>query len=502
MPEFTVNTTDWALRCAREEFVGLLGSLDAKRPLAWQQFGYTETVTFAALMRAYQRGGAAYGAVHRILDKCWQQKPRIKKRVEEAATEKGAAKPSKGDKPAPKKADSDEPTPFEKSIDKLLRGINGWQKLRDLDRRNMVGRFSALIYRVADGKQLREPMLQVTKLVDIVPLYEDQIKVTDWHSDQADADNFGKPRMFQYRTHMPRAQDTQGQPEQWVDVHPSRVQILAEGSVGDMFEGVPLLLAGFNHLVDLEKISGGSAEGYLKNSARTVVVKFEPEASPQVITQNADGSASGKTVAEVIEENMQKLNRNVDASMVLQGGEATTLQTTMLEPGESFEVAANLFAASVRIPYTILFGQQTGRLASDEDQKDFSARCEARQDADLTPMIEEFVRRMQACGVIEAGDFEVEWPPLDAPGDDAKYAQVGKLTAAMQQAQSAGLTEPLFDANELRQVAGFDPRPDDGMPDEGELEAEAERERQHELALRGVGPGMQPPGAKPRIAAV
>ncbi|MGE8444299.1 hypothetical protein [Comamonas sp.] len=40
-------------------------------------------------------------------------------------------------------------------------------------------------------------------------------------------------------------------PEKWADVHPGRVQILAEGAVGDFYDGVPLLRAGFNRLVDL-----------------------------------------------------------------------------------------------------------------------------------------------------------------------------------------------------------------------------------------------------------
>lgn len=475
MPQIVINASDLETILARQE---LTGSLDAKRTTAWAQYGYPEVVDFALLKKAYDRGGAAQGAVHRILDKCWQAKPRIKKASNAEA----------------KAEVSDEPTPWEKKLDTLMQSIKGWQKLRDFDRRNMVGRYAALIYRVADGKQLREPLLRATKLVDVVPLYEEQIKVTEWHSDQADAENFGKPRMFQYRTQMPGGMlDTQGKPEQWVDVHPSRVQILAEGSVGDMFEGVPLLLAGFNSLVDLEKIAGGSAEGFLKNSQRPVVLNFAPEASPAVITQNPDGSSTGKTVAEVVEEKMRKVNRSIDATLVTQGAEATTLQAQQVQPKESFEVAANLFAASVRIPFTILFGQQTGRLASDEDQADFSARCEARQDADLTPMLEEFVTRMQACGVIEVGEFEVEWPPLDAPGDDEKYGQLGKLTDAMQKAQAAGLTEPLFDANELRQVAGFDPREDDGMPDESQLEAEAEAQRQHELALKAAGSGAQQP---------
>lgn len=444
MAEITVNTSDYELRRARESLLSGLAGIDSKRPTAWQQYGWPVEVSFDQLRRAYERGGPGHGAVHRILDKCWQELPRIKRPEE------------------------DEESDWEKAVGKLLRGFRGWQKLRDFDRRNMVGHYAGLIYRVADSKALSEPMGRATRLVDIIPVYEDQLRVIEWHTDIADADNFGKPRMYQYRSAPPRMVDKQAQPENWERVHPSRVQILAEGSVGDMFDGVPMLLAGFNHLVDIEKISGGSAESYLKNSARTLVFKFDANASPQAITQNADGTPSGKTVAAALEEKTDALNRSIDSSIALQGGEASTLQTHQSDPKEAFAMAANLFAASVQIPFTILFGQQTGRLASDEDKADFIARCVSRQASELTPMLEEFVTRMQAIGIIEAGEFEVEWPPLDAPGDDEKFAQLGKLTAAMKDAQAAGLTEPLLDANELRKVAGFEERTDDGMPEEGD----------------------------------
>lgn len=439
----TVNLSDYELRRAREELAHGVGALDAKRPAAWAQYGWPQDVTFEQLLRAYERGGAGHGAVHRILDKCWEKLPRIK---------------------SPK---SDKVTPWETKVGKQLAEISAWSKLRDLDRRNMVGRYAALIYRVADGRKLNEQLVTATKLVDLIPVYENQIRVETWDSDE-NSENYGKPTMFSIETTPPTQRNQQAQPRTWLKVHPSRVQILAEGSVGDSFlDGVPLLLAGFNSMVDLEKISGGSAESYLKNSARTLVMQFDAAASPQVLTQNPDGTPSGKTVSEVLEDKTRSLNRNIDASIVTQGGEVSTLQTQQSDPEPSFLVASNLFAASVRLPASVLFGQQTGRLASDEDKADVIARCASRQANVLTPMIEEFVRRMQAAGIIDPGEFECEWPPLDAPSDDEKFAQLDKLTSAMERAFRAGLTEPLFDSNELRAVAGFEPRENDGMPEEG-----------------------------------
>lgn len=444
MPEITVNADDLlTLLTARESFLG--GSIDAKRPTAWVQYGYPEDVTFEQLFRAYERGGPAQGAVHRLLDKCWQKMPRIKP--------KGWKKTDPGD--------------WETGLSEVLGRINGWQKLRDLDRRNMVGRYAALILRVADGQALNTPLISARELVDIVPLYESQIKVAALNSDTQSPD-FGEPTMFQYRRQRPQALgDKQGQPDEWVDVHPSRVVIMAEGSVGDFLEGVPLLKAGFNALIDLEKIAGGSGESYLKNSARTIVIKFEQGASPAAIASEP-GSAAPVDVKAAIEAKTKALNRNIDSSLVLQGGDASTLQTSVADPKPSFEVAANLFAASVRIPYTILFGQQTGRLASDEDAADFNARCSSRQANEITPVLERFVRRLQAAGIVPEQEFVVEWPPMDEPDAAAKVERFSKIAAGMKQAFDAGHTRPIVEADELRAVIDLPPQMQQEDPDTGE----------------------------------
>ena len=431
-----VNTTDLELIRARQGLAGY--GMDGKRPTAWTQYGWPESVSFDQLLLAYERTGAGKGAVHRLLDKCWQALPRIKR------------------------PDGDKVTPWEVKTAEALAKCGAWAKLRDLDRRNLVGRFAAVLYRVRDGKTWSEPMDSATELVDLLPLYESQIKVTAWHEDQA-ADNYGLPRMFQIRSKPPGQPDTMARPEQWVDVHPSRVQILAEGSVGDMFDGVPLLRAGFNALVDLEKIQGGSAESFLKNSARALTFEYEAGATPTAIGTNGEVVS----VKQAHEEQVYKINTNIDAAIVTQGAKAGVLSTSTSDPTGAFQLAANVFAASVQLPFTILFGQQTGRLASDEDKADYIARAKSRQTNELTPMIAQFITRMQAAGIIESGPFAVEWPDIAAPSDDARLAIVNKMTTANEQAFRAGM-QPIFTEDEIRKAGGYEPAAGDGgMPGEG-----------------------------------
>lgn len=460
-----INASDLELiRARRQAMYG--ASLDEKRPQVWREYGYPERVGVDQLRSAYERGGAGHGAVHRLLDKCWQQWPRIKS------------------------PETDDETPWEKAVAALFKTGGLWAKLKDFDRRNLVGRYAGLIYRVADGRTVREP-LGIGKLVDVVPVYEDQLRVTEWDSD-LNSPNFGKPRMWQFRARDPRQTDTQAQPDRWEDVHPSRVQILAEGAVGDDFmEGVPLLRAGFNALVNLEKIEGGSAESYFKNSQRAVVFAFDKDTNPVVLSNNDDGTQTTRPLSEVVEEKAQNLNRSLDATVAIAGGQVNTLQTSMTDPEGAWMVAANTFACSVRIPFTVLFGQQTGRLASDEDKADFIARADGRRTTELTPMIEQFVRRMQACGAIEAGEFEVEWADLDAPGDADKIGLADKM-AGVNQKQAAAGQGAAFSPEEIRRAGGYkEPMQGlEGLPGEGDPPLEGDP-----AALPTVRPGA------PRLAA-
>lgn len=441
MQQITVNELD-VIR-AREALGFSTGSIDTKRPDAWGVYGYPQQVTFAQMYQAYERGGAGHGAVHRILDKCWQQLPRIKT------------------------PGADEVTPWEAKTLATLNSIKGFHKLRDLDRKNMIGRYAALIYRIADNLPLSQPLAKGSRLVDLVPVFEDQIKVTEWHQD-AIAENFGTPKMYQYRTkRLEGMEHTDGAPVDWVDVHPSRVQIMAEGSSGDMFDGVPLLRAGFNALVDVEKISGGSAESYLKNSARTLTFEYDANATPTAI--GPDGQEM--SVKKAHEDQVKKVNRNQDAAIVTQGAKAGVLQTHTSDPTGAFQLAANLFSASVQVPFVVLFGQQTGRLASDQDRQDMNDRCKSRQQNEITPVISELITRLQAAGLIDAGDFVIEWPDIAAPTDKEKMALAKEMAAINTEAFRAGQSgEMPFDGEEIRKAGGYEARKVEGFPTEGGAE--------------------------------
>ena len=404
------------------------GSLDAKRPSAWETYGYPERIEFPALLRAYKRTGPGNRAVSLVLASCWRHTPAIKRKGVDG----------------------------ESDADKLLSKV--WGKLRAWDERNLVGRYGGLILRLADGRQLREEVGIASRLVDLIPVWEDQLQVTAWETDAA-SERYAMPTMYQYRRRSIAQQaDTRGQPDEWADVHWTRVLIWAEGSsTGDLFDGVPWLEAGFNKLIDLEKIGGGSAESFLKNSARNVVVNFSPDADLSGAVKAGSGDESQEiSVKQALNDQLKRLNRNQDAGMVTQGATVDTLRVDHVDPKPSWEVAASEFAAAVSLPMTVIFGQQTGRLASDEDVKAVNMLADERQENEISPRLLDLVSTLQTVGLLPAGEYVVEWPDIDAPSDDDKLDRAAKMVTIAKDAMAAGMSG-VFSAQQVQEAAGFEP---------------------------------------------
>ena len=422
---------------AREALFG--SGLDAKRSTSWETFGYPDTVPFEKLLQAYRRMGPAKAAVSVVLARCWRDRPCIKQEGPEGA------------------AESEVETPWDISVERLLKPH--WRKIRAWDERNLVGHYSGLILRVADGNNPREPLEQASRLVDLVPVWEDQLRVTAWNSDSTSED-YGNPAMWQYRARAVsnRARVNIGAPDQWMDVHPSRVIIWAGGGVSPQYDdGVPMLEAGYNSLVNLEKITGGSGESFLKNSARNVVVNFSPDADLSgAVRRGADGDSEPVGVKQALNDGIRRLNNNADAAIVTQGATVDTLRADNIDPSPAWGISASEFAASVSLPMTVIFGQQTGRLASDEDQKQVNALCEERRDNEITPQVEELIRRLQACGLIEPAEFEVEWEDLDAPTESDKLDRALKLVQIAKDGVQAGMPG-VIEAAEVREAADLPP---------------------------------------------
>lgn len=415
---------------------------NTKRTKLWDEFGYPETVNFDNYYRAYERNAVAHAAVHKLLDSCWTDNPTI---IDGA-----------------KKKEAEETTDWEESTTKLL--SKHWAKLKDADRRNLVGRYSAVLLQIKDGREWYQPVdKNVVKaigdkaLVKLIPAWEAQIKPGNFDID-TQSDSYGQPDSYSFNEQPVGDDGTYGIVRS-VTVHPDRVIILCEGSEDEnMLAGVPLLRAGFNKLLDIEKTSGGSAEGFLKNASRQLGIEFSKETDINSLIKQAKDEGFDK-LSDAMNDKIRRMNSGTDSALVMQAGQASVLSVAAADPTPTWTAAANEFSASIQCPFTIQFGQQTGRLASDEDKNEWAKRCNGRRWGFLTDYITRVIERFWALGIIEPptnGEVSLVWSDLLAPSEKEKIANMQAMADVAQKTQQAYGT-PAVDANEVRAVGELEP---------------------------------------------
>ena len=430
-----------AIERARQLAANPMGlGMDAKRSQAWCEYGWKEKIEFQDLYNAYKRGGLAFGAVTKLVGKCWGTMPWIIEGEEQQ--------------------DATKLTAWEQGLQALLPD-DIWAKFEEADKRRLVGRYSALILRVRDSKKLKEPVRGRYGLADVIPVWANSLKVSEWHMDSSQ-ENYGTPKMWQYTAELENGTKT------LEDVHPDRVFILGDFSR----DAIGFLEPAFNAFTNIEKVEGGSGESFLKNAARQVVTSFDKE-----IDLNGIATMYGVTIEQLQEkfnEAARALNQGIDSMLITQGATTTAIQSTIADPSPTYSVNLQTVSAALDIPSKILVGMQTGERASTEDQKYWDARCQSRRERELTPDIRRFLKKLDGLKIIQLKPvYTVMWDDLTESTVEQKLDNASKLADINQKSVSG----TVFSDNEIRNAAGYEavdmpePMPEGNPTDDGDQQA-------------------------------
>ncbi|MCA6998208.1 anti-CBASS protein Acb1 family protein [Dickeya solani] len=429
----------------------LYGTSNTKRGRLYQEFGYPVHLTFDDFYRAYRRNAVAGAAVKRMVDGCWEDMPEI---YEGSDNEKATQQ-----------------TAWDKRINKLLKRC--WQQIKGADRRNLVGRYSAILLQIKDSQAWDQPVntaiagqLKERALVRMIPAWEAQIDPIRWDED-AGSESFGQPTMYSF-VELSVGGRNDGRPGRIINVHPDRVIILAEGSDdGNLFSGTSLLEEGFNKLLDIEKVSGGASEGFLKNASRQLNFNFSDKTNFSALARAL--GVKEDQLADAMDDQVRRLNENLDAANIMQAGDASVLSVDAADPEPTWRTALSEFCATVPIPVKELIGMQTGERASTEDAKGWAKTRKARREGFLTDIITEIVTRFWILGIIELpanSEITVEWSDLLAPSEADKIDNMGKMADVAVKTTNAFGRSALTE-NEIREVGGL--QPDPTLDNDGEL---------------------------------
>lgn len=399
------------------------GPADNKRRAAWCEYGYPAVVTPEMLYAIWSRGGYAFGAVKIIIDTCWQTSPEV---VE-------------GDDSTSKSTDM---TEWDKAARKLFTP-RMWHAFAEADRRRLVSKCSFIILRISDGKSLDHPVEKDKNntLVEAVPIWRAAMDVKE-----RDATT-GAVKMWNYTY-----QNASGTGQTVVPVHPDRVFVLGDATDS----AVGFLQPVYNNFVNLEKISGGSGESYLKNAGRQLHVNFNNTVPLDTIAKKH--GVEPADLKKQFNAAVRDLNMGNDTVLVTQGADAVTpLVATVPDPESHAQINLQEVSCGLGIPQKILAGNQNGERASTEDRKEMNSRGQSRREKDLSFDISDLVAHCQNINLLAAtNSFIVAWDDLNVPTRAERLANGKLMSDINEKFEHTG--ESCFSIAEVRVASGYEPK--------------------------------------------
>ena len=388
-------------------------------------FGYPQSLSFSNFWNMYRRFGIAQNVVELPVEMSWMRPPVI---------------------------ESETDPQFNRDIEKLIEQVSLFQRLKGLDTRQRVGRYSGMFMRVRDSKMPDQPiegkLSGVGAIMQMVPLYEGQLEVLEIDNDPR-SERYTLPNTYQFKSSGAGSRNEKAA-DSFV-IHHSRIVPAAEGADNGGIYGIPALESCYNSLMDLRKIIGGGGEGFYKNAAQNIVFDLKDASSAK---SNAD-------LLTKFNEQYDEFSRNRSRRAIWTPGmEAKALNSDLITPKDFFTNALNDVAASAKIPSTLLIGQQTGRLASQEDSRGFLSGINSRNENFVSEMTRDVIDWCIEFGILPSAEYTIEWDDLLALSDTERLDNAVKM-ADTNAKQFASGGESAFDADEIREAAGFEVREED-----------------------------------------
>lgn len=417
------------------ELTGSYHTADRKRNV-WDSGGYPELIEPHQHFNMVRRNGFASAAAFLPVYKTWQTFPEI----------------FDGDEDPQRRAEN--PTEFEEIIDEYFPKWNFWERMKGLDSRQSVMRYGGLILTLKEPDGINsspdkppENIPSPEALVKMQPVYESQIPIYQAHQDPT-KENYGDPKMFHFSSWEPGSRNAWKSNE--MELHPDRVIAVGEGADDGSVYGIPALEGCYNALLDLEKVRMSSAEGFFVNASQKFAILLDPE------------SVQGMNAEQAMEYNeaVDNMRRDMNTALTMAGSSIHNMQANMPDPKPSWEIAVNEVAAHRKIPATILMGQQTGRLASDEDKTVFMQEIMNRRNTWASDMVMQVIKHLQKIGILpeSKGELKIVWDDLTSPSTEDEVKVIDQIAAASEKWSRAYQGEQLFPTGYVRSLlSSFDP---------------------------------------------
>lgn len=322
-------------------------------------------------------------------------------------------------------------TAFERKWKKFVFQHNPWFWLERADIQSGIGRYGLLLIGLNDGLDLSEPVLgfddngqktrdfgkyepEVTFLRPF-PEYLCTMRLTE---NNPYSPRFGMPRLYAIRLSDPTNEPLIGATiEQLVDrvVHWTRIIHLTDNIENSPVFGTPRQRPVLNHLLDLRKILGASAEGYWKSGFPGISFETLPELS-------ATAELDHDSMKKEIDEYANGTNR----FLRLVGMTAKPLPPNIQDPKSFILAQYEAICLTWGYPVSVFLGMQEGKAQGQSNTSSWYTKVGKRRNGYLSDkVIKPFIGRLQMLGCLpETEMFHSKWEDINVQSDTDR-AKIG-----------------------------------------------------------------------------
>ena len=309
-------------------------------------------------------------------------------------------------------------TNFEKKFDEIKTSSSIFSYLHRADVLSGIGSFGLILIGIDDGKGLDQPIEGVDEMTGEVEtngkehqilyirVYDESVLSIPTVQNNERSRRFGLPLTYNVKY---REGGVAGVFKSF-KVHWSRVIHLADNRESSEVYGVSRLQSLYNHLYDLKKVGGGSAEMFWKGGFPGYAFELSPEAAQM----------GAELDTESIKEQMTLWATGLQRWLSVQGVTTKSLSPQVADPSGHVELHLKLIALGLGVPYRVLLGSEEAKLASVQDKRTWNGRVMKRQNSYLTPLVvRPFVDRLIGMGCLpKPVQYFVKWPDLNVSTED------------------------------------------------------------------------------------
>ena len=368
--------------------------------------GYPDEVSAQEYRQFYDRWGVAERAVKVWPKECWQVLPEIIENTD------------------------DEDTPFEARLAEVALQTNLFGYMQRIDILSGIGRYGVLMFGFDDGGTLQSEVTPGTRNILYMRTFDESLAEIGKYEDDTTNERFGKPNTYHLK--MQRLDGNTNQDLSNTDVHWTRTIHIADNRESDEIFGAPRLRPIYNHVHDIRKIGGGSAEMFWKGGFPGLAITVDPTLDLDAVNINV----------ATMKDEIEKYNEGLDRNVVLTGAQAHTLNPNVADPRGHFEITMKQISIALGVPQRVLLGSESAQLASSQDRKTWQARVKERQEQYVTPsLIRPIVDRLIEVGVLTAPNdgYKVIWPSVEETSQEDKVKIAKIRTEAIAQYVDSGL---------------------------------------------------------------